>query len=276
MSDPLSRKVYLQALPDPLLPARHSVGTLRRCAQLQEFLKALQRVAKDRLGTSGGAELLVLKAQDWRELFTYPYGLPFTRTAPKGGSDGPRVSMIAPADYPQRMMQRFDDLFMRAAKAGQRPPGDTREFLDLLLGHEWGHAAANLSALRTHLNWFDEFMATYLFLLALHEAAWDGIRERFVGWARLTTAGLDEAGVQRESLRVPRSRRTFEHKLALQGFVTLHAHTLAVEQGWAFPERLRSMLQAIPKAARQAAVLELEPRLGTWFVADLGEQDVLE
>lgn len=276
MPDPLSRKVYLQALPDTLLPARHSVGTLRRCAQLQSFLKELQRVAKDKLGTPNGAELLVLKASDWRELFTYPYGLPFTRTAAKSKTEGRTVSMIAPADYPQRMMQRFDELFMRAAKAGQKPPGDTREFLDLLLGHEWGHGAANLSNLRTHLNWFDEFMATYLFLLALEEAGWHDIRERFIKWAQVTTVGFNEAGLHRESLSVPRSRRTFELKLALQGFVTLHADTLAKEQLWVLPEQIGVMLRSTSKAGRKSAILEIEPRLGNWFTAELTENQLAE
>ena len=93
------------------------------------------------------------------------------------------------------MLRRWDDILVRAALSGERAPGDVREFLDLLIGHEWGHAAANLSGLRSRVKWVDEFMATYLFLAALEAAGLGAVKERFTAWARLQVAGYDgEAG----------------------------------------------------------------------------------
>ena len=95
------------------------------------------------------------------------------------------------------MLRRWDDILVQGGASGRATrQGDVREFLDLLIGHEWGHAAANLSGLRSRVKWVDEFMATYLFLAALEAADLD-TRSRNASplgrgfrWRALRSSGL--------------------------------------------------------------------------------------
>lgn len=188
-ADPFTRKVYLRSLPGPAMPTRYSAGNRLRAGQLQRFLGSLQTVAEREL-TLELPELLVIGAKDWRRLFSRPYGLPFT--CGRAGS----VSVVAPADYPPRLLARWDDVLLRAAHSGLKPPGELREFLDLLTGHAWGRAALT-SRLRGHAKSV-ALLADYLFLAALGEVD-EALAARFVAWARLEAAG--SAAGKRPTLR---------------------------------------------------------------------------
>lgn len=257
MRDGTLRGVYLRPLPDPRLPARHSAGARRRAAQLQGFLRALHEVAAEELEPRGELELLVVGARDWRQLYSYPYGLPFTRSY-RGG-----VHVVVAADYPPRMLRRFDDLLLAAARAGAPAPGDLREFLDLLSGHEWGHALAHLAGVRTRVRWLDEWLATYLFLLALREAGFEGVLARFLAWAEVQVRG---AGVERADLgafEYPRHKLKLGNLLWFQGVLTRRAAEL-LPRGWALPRALREALPA-PRGDVARALVEVEPSFREWF-----------
>lgn len=258
MPEPFSRKVYLRALPDAQLPARHSPGARRRAAQLQQFLRPLQDLAAARLGSDEPPELLVLGAEDWRRLFSYPYGLPFTRSA-QG------VRLVVAASYPERLLHRFDEVLLRAGEQGVCAPGDLREFLDLLVGHEWGHAAANLAGLRSRVKWLDEFMATYLFLLALQDAGEEAILRRFLAWAQL---GICGSGLERAPLgtfEYPRARQGLGQMLWFQGMFSLRAEAL-LGRGWGFALELRELLATGGHRGEVArGLVALEPSFREWF-----------
>lgn len=260
MDGPALRGVYLRSLPDPLLPARHSSGARRRAGQLQAFLRELHAATLPILEPEGSCELLVVGRDDWRTLFRYPYGLPFVRTRQS------QVSIVAAANHPPRMLHRFDDTLLRAAQAGGTVPGDIREFLDLLLGHEWGHAVANLSGLRTHLRWFDELMASYLFLAALSEIGADGIRERFLAWAALEVDGPEAVAGALDAFEYPRHRLPQSLILWYQGVFARRAAELLERRGWDLPLALRA---ALPEGAHRGnatrALLEVEPSFKDWF-----------
>ena len=269
MSDPYARKVYLQTLPGSP-PARFSKGAQRLAAQLRRFLGELQAGAAPHLGEVSDAELLVVSRRDWQKLFSYPYGLPFTRTQ-KGG-----VSIVAAADYPPRMLRRWDDILVRSALAGEDAPGDVREFLDLLIGHEWGHAAANRAGLRVRVKWMDEFMATYLFLAALEGAQLDAVKERFTAWARLQVAGTTVKRADLGAFEYPRGKLDFGNLLWFQGVFTLRAAELLAARGWDFPAALRERLQGkkMDRGDVSRLLLEIEPSFRGWFVV-FGSSDEL-
>lgn len=263
--DPFTRNVFLQTRPDPLLGARHSRGAQRRTAQLQTFLKTLQEIAVDRLGTPAGTELVVLNASDWRRLVRYPYGLPFVRTRPKGAG----VSILAAADYPPRLLRRFDAVVLRAARAGEAAPGDVREFLDLLVGHEWGHAAANLSDLRSRVVWLDELLATYLFLAALRDSGGATLYDRFLQWARLEVAGSAVERLDLGTFEYPRGRLKFDNALWFQGVFTLRAAELLEARGWEFPQAMRGV-HTFGRGEVASLLLEVEPSFREWFMVFSG------
>lgn len=265
--DPFARRVYLQPFPDPLIPAQYSRGSRRRAGQLQAFVKTLHSAAQPFLEPTGNCQLLIVSARDWRKLFSYPYGLPFTRQQKGEG----RVSIIAAADYPERMLHRFDDVLVRAAQAGEAQPGDLREFLDLLIGHEWGHAAANLSGLRTRVKWFDEWMATYLFLATLREAGLEHILTRFVAWARLEVAGSAAGRADLGSFEYPRVRLKFDNLLWFQGVFTLRAAEVLALRGWDFPLAMRAALSSADRGDVARTLVELEPSFKPWFAVFAGE-----
>ncbi len=259
--DPFAQKVFLQTLDDPLLTARYSSGHRRRAGQLQAFVKSLHQTAEPYLGLGGKLELLVIKQQDWRQLFSYPYGWPFTRNKPAAAG----VSIIAAADYPLRFLHRWDDIFVRAAKAGHGPPGDLREFLDLLIGHEWGHAAANLSGLRSRVKWFDELMASYLFLAALKELEAEVLYARFLDWAELEIAGSTVSRIDLGAFEYPLSRLRFENLLWFQAVFTLRAAEMLTKWSWDFPKALAEKLDQANRGDVARALVEIEPSFKDWF-----------
>lgn len=233
-----------------------------RAGQLQQFLKQLQQVGRAHLGLANEVELLVINRQDWHKLFSYPYGWPFTRTQ-RGRKQG--VSLIAPATYPERMIRRWDDIFVRAARTGVKTPGEVREFLDLLIGHEWGHAAANLSGVRMRVKWFDELMATYLFLAALNALEMPAVYARFLAWAELEVAGSKVERADLGAFEYPRAKLRFDNLLWFQGVFTLRAAELLEERGWAFPTEMREVLARRGRGDVARALIEVEPSFKAWF-----------
>ncbi len=266
MPAPAVRGVYLRPLPDSSIPASYSAGARRRAAQLQRFLKTLQAAARPVLGLRENPELLVVGRSDWRHLFRYPYGPPFTRTR------GAKVSIVAAAEYPPRVLHRFDGVLLQAAKAGTGAPGDVREYLDLLLGHEWGHAVAALSGIRTGLRWFDELMASYLFLAALDETGGDHIKERFLAWAGLDIdgAGLVEGGLG--GFEYPRHQMPLDALLWFQGRFVTRASELLARRGWELPLAVRDGIPELSSHRGDVTrtLLEIEPSFRPW-VASFGK-----
>ncbi len=257
--DPYAEKVYLEPLAKAGLPTRYSPDSRRRAAALERFAHTLQQVGQRRLDLTEKPSLLVVNKRDWQRLFSYPYGLPFTRTRAGG------VSIVAAADYPQRLLKRWDDILLRAARCGLKPPGEIGEFLDLLVGHEWGHAAANLGGLRTRVKWFDEFMASYLFLAALKEGEDLGeLADRFVAWSELVAAGSAATCADLGAFEYPLAKLSFDNLAWFQGVFTLGAWKLLDKHGWDFPLAVRARLT--PDRGDLARLLvDLAPSLKDWF-----------
>ena len=263
------RRVYLRPYPQPDLDARHSRGARLRTSQLLGFLLPLQRAAKTVLEPRGEVSLVVADASDWRRIFSYPYGLPFTRNLPDA------AVIVAAADYPERLLRRFDDPLLRAAKAGVKAPGQVSELLDLMVGHEWGHAIANRSGLRTGVKWLDEFMATYLFVQALVVTGGSRSHELLAAWAGVQVAADDELKGALDGFEYPRGRMGLAQLLWFQGVFTQRALALAPERGWDLALALREALPAEHKGRVSSALVEIEPSFKRWFavfgVSDLDE-----
>jgi hypothetical protein len=303
---PPLRGVYLRPLPDPLVPARHSAGARQRAGQLQAFLRPLHDVARARLPLFGDVTLSVMGQGDWRRVCRYPYGLAFTRTrrtpAAAAGAAGPSVDVIVPADHPPRLLRRFDEVLLRAARAGVRPPppgcaedgappargpalveapapsGDVRELLDLIVGHEWGHAVATLAGLRLRVTWLDELLATVIYLAALREVGAEELARRVLRWADVQAAGGDDSRRDLGVFEYPRGRLRLAQSTFFQGVFTRRAWELVAGEArepWAFVQALHA---AVAAAAHQEvgtvgrhrgdvarALIEVEPSFRPWF-----------
>ena len=352
MAGPPLRGVYLRPLPDPLVPARHSAGARRRAAQLQAFLRPMHALAAERLPLVGELTLSVLGADDWRRAYRYPYGFAFTRTRPTPATlahaSGPHVDVIVPADHPGRLVRRFDEVLLRAARAGVRPPppgggpqphaaerdapgagirpaggadplrgaallerpdptGDVRELLDLVTGHEWGHAVATLAGLRLRVTWLDELLATVIYLAALRDLGADALAARVVAWAEVQAAGGDDTRRDLGAFEYPRGRLRLARSTYFQGVFTLRAWQLvagntdasddatgtttattnatttggasdrAPREPWAFVQALHAAVAPVAASSGRhrgdvaRALVEVEPSFRTWF-ATLGER----
>ena len=318
MAGPPLRGVYLRPLPDPLVPARHSAGARRRAAQLQAFLRPMHALAAERLPLVGELTLSVLGADDWRRAYRYPYGFAFTRTRPSPASlahaGGPHVDVIVPADHPGRLVRRFDEVLLRAARAGVRPPppggdqrspadgaqaagagepsrgpallerpdptGDVRELLDLVTGHEWGHAVAALAGLRLRVTWLDELLATVIYLAALRDLGADALAARVVAWADVQAAGGDDTRRDLGAFEYPRGRLRLTRSTYFQGVFTLRAWELvagAEREPWAFVQALHAAVAPVAASGGRhrgdvaRALVEVEPSFRDWF-ATLGER----
>lgn len=261
------RRVYLRPYPQADIDARHSSGARVRTAHLLGFLLPLQRAAKPVLEPSGAVSLVVAHASDWRRIFSYPYGLPFTRNLPDA------AVIVAAADYPERLLTRFDDPLLRAAKAGARAPGHVGELLDLMIGHEWGHAIANRSGLRTGVKWLDEFMATYVFVQALLATGGKSSHELLAAWAGVQVAADAELKGALDDFEYPRGRMGLAQLLWFQGVFTQRALALAPERGWSLALQLREALPAEHKGRVSSALVEIEPSFKSWFAVFGAEPD---
>lgn len=253
--------VYMRPLEDELVPARHSAGARTRARQLQAFLRPLQAAAAPVLEPEGSMTLIVANSGDWRRLCNYPYGLPFTRNGPKGAS----AAIMAAADYQPRFVRRFDEMLMEAGRAGFRAPAQVAEFVDLMVGHEWGHAAANLSGLRTRVRWLDELIASYLFVAALHATEQTQMLERLGEWTQLQIAGTAAFRGDLADFEYPRSRAGWSKLLWYQGVFTERALELVEERGWSFPLALRAALPAAHRGELARSLVAVEPSFKPWF-----------
>ena len=253
--------VYLRPLQDDLVPARHSAGARTRARQLQAFLAPLQAAAAPVLAPQGELALVVADSSDWRRLCNYPYGLPFTRNGPGGGS----ATVMAAAEYQPRFVRRFDEMLLEAGRAGLRAPAHVGEFVDLMVGHEWGHAAANLSGLRTRVKWLDELVASYLFVAALHATGQEHMLERLAQWTRLQVTGTAEYRGDLADFEYPRSRAGWGKLLWYQGTFTLRALELVPERGWSFPLDLRAALPVAHRGELARNLVAVEPSFKPWF-----------
>lgn len=253
--------VYLRPLRDDALPARHSAGARVRAGQLQAFLRPLQLAAEAAIGPVGNVTLVVANSKDWHRLCRYPYGLPFTRTG-VGGRD---ATVVAASDHQPRLLHRFDDVRLAAAKAGVRAPAEPAEFVDLMIGHEWGHAVSNLSGLRTRLKWLDELNATYVFVQALRETGQEALVERLAAWARWQVAGTAHEMGDLAAFEYPRGRAGWGKLLWYQGVFTQRALELAPRRGWDYLRELRGALPAADRGRLARALVEVEPSFRPWF-----------
>jgi hypothetical protein len=295
MPVPPLRGAYLRPLPDATLPARHSAGARGRAAQLQAFLRPLHAAAGRVLPIAGTAALAVVGPEDWRRLFSYPYGFPFTRSRQTGaslaGADGPTVTIVVPADHPPRLLRRFDDVLLRAARAGvpplspggaraaslegaPAPSGDVRELLDLVVGHEWGHAAAELAGLRLRVHWLDELVATVLYLAALRDVGAEGSLERVLAWAAVQTAGGDASRRDLGAFEYPRGRLRLGQMVWFQGVLTERAWALVAPpaEPFAFLRALQAAAVDVPRGPGAAhrgdvarTLIAVEPSFREWF-----------
>ncbi|MBA2666970.1 MAG: hypothetical protein H0U69_08045 [Trueperaceae bacterium] len=293
-SQPPLRGAYLRPLDDPLVPARHSAGARARAAQLQAFVRPLHRVAREALPIEGVAALAIVGPDDWRRLFSYPYGFPFTRSGASGarlaGADGPTVTVVIPADYPPRLVRRFDPILLRAALAGVRPPstaprgpsaieaptpsGDVRELFDLVVGHEWGHAAAALAGLRLRVHWLDELIATATYLAALREVGASDVIARILAWAAVQEAGGNDSRRDLGAFEYPRGRLRLPQLVWFQGVLTRRAWELVgtPSDPWAFLLSLHEAVASVapgPGTAHRGdvarALVAVEPSFRPWF-----------
>jgi len=269
-------KVHLLHISDPELSARHSTGARKRATLLLGFLLPLQRAAAEVLGPQGDVSLLVANSHDWRLICNYPYGLPFTRNLPNA------AVIVAAADYSERLTRRFDDLLLEAGHAGVRAPGQMGEFLDLLIGHEWGHAMANRSGLRTGVKWLDEFMATYLFVQALAATGVIESRELLRRWTALQVAATRHVKGALDDFEYPRGRMSLSKLLWFQGVFTQRALELAPDLGWSLALDLRAALPAAEggrfrrhKGDVARALIDAEPSFRNWF-AIFGDTPVVD
>jgi hypothetical protein len=303
---PPLRGVYLRPLPDEGVPARHSAGARVRAAQLQAFLRPLQAAAQERLPLHGALTLSVLGPEDWRRVCRYPYGFAFTRSRATGaslaGAAGPSVDIVVPADHPPRLLRRFDEVLLRAARSGVRPPppagidagapergpalvegpapsGDVRELLDLIVGHEWGHAAAALAGLRLRVNWLDELLATAIYLAALREVGAERLAARTLAWAEVQEAGGDASRRDLGAFEYPRGRLRLAQSTYFQGVFTRRAWELVSgdeRRPWSFVQALHAAAAPVVRSPGAfeggrhrgevaRALVEVEPSFREWF-----------
>lgn len=243
------------------LSAHYSAGARTRASQLQGFLGALHEVGAPVLHPQGEVALVVADAPDWRRLCRYPYGMPFVRNLPGGQG----VLIFAAADFRPRFLGRFEPMLLGAAREGHRPPGHISEFVDLMLGHEWGHALANLSGLRTRVRWLDELIASYLFVVALRSHPRADLLGRLTDWSQLQVTGTAQHQGALGDFEYPRSRAGFEKLLWYQGVFTLRALELAPRRGWEFPLALREALPAAHRGELARSLVSVEPSFKPWF-----------
>ena len=168
---------------------------------------------------------VVAGRHDWRALSSFAYGLPLTRSKPP-------VALLVPADYPERLLHRFDDSLVRASLAGAAAPGELRESFDLLIGVEWGHALLKASEVTSKQKYLNELMASYLFVSALYSSGADATAERLQAWATFQCAGCGLDELPLSAVRYPRAKMPFAEALLAQGVLMNRALVLAQQEGW--------------------------------------------
>jgi hypothetical protein len=246
----------VQALPHPYIPLQASDGSVLRARAMQEYLLAL-RSALASYTEVPPVHLMVLDEADWKARIRHPYGFPFQRTSLKEG-----LYLFLPARYPERFVWRLRETLVPAIKKAGRPPGQPGDFLDLNLGHEYAHAVAVAWKLRTRTKWVDEFLANYLYLLALRQALPE-LYPKAKQWGIL----LAHLVPSEPSLGSYETKpKGLLDQLWFQGQFTTQAARLVEEKG---DTLLQGLLQAAPlkKSTVHKLLVGLEPDLRNWFAS---------
>jgi hypothetical protein len=268
-----------------------SIGVQARAMALKAYLEELLESLEQRLArVFAPVTLLVLNQGDWAKNAPYPYGFTFYRRLRNG-----QGIIFAPADYPARMLWTYREVILQAQKTGINAPGTLEEFFDLTLGHELGHAIADQLELRTKVRWIDEFMATFLYLLALKNTNPEALA-RVLQWARIFSIGgsentidssltkptgirvkkaqqrLEQAGaslVTRTDLgafEFPFSRLTTANQAWFQAQLLQQAHSILETRGADFVIQASEQFKNTKgRGEISKALLKLEPRLRAWF-----------
>lgn len=254
----------MQALPHPYIPLQASDGSVLRARAMQEYLLAL-RSALTRYTEVPPVHLMVLGEADWKARVKHPYGFPFQRTSLKEG-----LYLFLPARYPERFIWRLRETLVPAIEKAGKPPGQPGDFLDLNLGHEYAHAVAVAWKLRNRTKWVDEFLANYLYLLALRQALPE-LYPKAKQWGVL----LAHLTPSEPSLGTYESKpKGLSDQLWFQGQFTTEAARLVETKGDAL---LQGLLQAAPlkKSTVHKLLVGLEPDLRDWF-ANFAPQKTLD
>jgi len=256
--------MLVQVLPHPHVPAQASEGAVLRARAMQQYLLEL-RATLNLYQPVPLVHLLVLNEADWSARVKHSYGFPFQRTSLKEG-----LYLFLPKHYPDRFVWRLREVLVPAIKLVGRPPGQPGDFLDLNLGHEYAHAIAVAWGLRTRTKWVDEFLANYLYLLALKKALPD-IYPEAKAWGQI----LAHLTPSEPSLGSYQSKpKGLNDQLWFQGQFTTEAANIVEAKGDAL---LRGLLEAAPlkKSAVHKLLVGLEPDLKEWF-ARFGRKKALE
>ena len=245
----------LKRLPHSHVPAEYSPGGRLRALELQRFLARLHD-ALEPIQEIPPVTLYVLDESDWRRFTRLPYGYPFQRSKPGEG-----YAVFAPLRYPDRLLERLTHVFAAAARAGGRLPGPLAVFLDLMIAHEYAHAVAVAWGLKARVRWVDEFLANYLYMLALYQAD-RSLYAQARAWAELASRLRPERRSLSDFERYP--RRPLSEQLWFQGVFTLQAARMIEESGDAFVRRL---LASAPLTRRNLhkKLLAAEPGLKDFF-----------
>lgn len=175
------------------------------------------------------------------------------------------MAIMAAADYQPRFIRRFDDMLLNAGRAGVSAPAQVAEFVDLMVGHEWGHAVANLSGLRTRVKWLDELIASYMFVAALHATDQEHMLQRLQKWVSVQVAGTEEHKGDLADFEYPRTRSGWGKLLWYQGVFTERALELVPQRGWSFPLELRAAMPVADRGQLARSLVGVEPSFKAWF-----------
>lgn len=243
-------------MPNPYIPAQASEGAVLRAKAMQDYLLSLHSALQDYLKVPV-VQLYVLNESDWVAQARNPYGFPFQRTSVKDG-----LSVFLPKHYPDRFIWRLREALVPAIKAVGRPQGQPGDLLDLNLGHEFAHAVAVAWGLRTRVKWVDEFLANYLYLLAMHKALPDLYpKAKFWGELLAHLVPYDPSLGSYET-----KKKSLVDQLWFQGQFTTKAALIVEEKKDAL---LKGLLEAAPlkKSTVHKVLMALEPDLKDWFAA---------
>ncbi len=250
MADPFTRKTYLHAATDDVLPVRFSLFKRTRALQVQSFLKTLAAGA-DEAAPERPLELLVLTPADWKRLLSAPYGWGLARR------DVRSVSLLVPAAYPPRLFARWDAVRLRAAQVGVTAPGGVQAWCDTQLGLEWAHALllSWWGPGRVPKAWAREVSAAYLYQRTLR-ALRDEQRLAYLEvWARVQQAGA-RPRVELEAFVYPRAKMPLDNLLWTQSGCWLQATELGDARGWTLSA---AAVRGVLEAQSQPALTHPEP-----------------
>lgn len=209
--------IYLRDLRGEALTTYYSERAQRRAVQLHRFTSELTMTLS--APRSPQPELMVVRSGDWHRLSSQLYGLPQARVTKTN-----RQLLVA-AEYPDRLLHRFDSLLFRAKQEGYSAPGDLRELLDLMVGQAWGQLAAGYLGIYSGVRWADTLIGSYLFVMALNQLQSDTLAERLTAWAEVMVRSADSKAALTD-YRPLRTYAEFAQHLGLWGQLTLRAAQL--------------------------------------------------